>query len=237
MRYRFVKWEDSSTNPTRPLTVTGDAAVSATYELVKHSLTVDSSLIGVTFNIGGAPMSYETPWNGMLEEGNYVVTMPSNVQVGSDIYNFKQWEDMSTSPVRTVNLTADMEIGATYELYTPPPPTKAYLQVHAFLDTVEVQADCTINELGQTLKTPATVEVDPGTYTIKVVYQNLSQTKTVSVVEGQTLRVDAQLTTPTSPFSRMLEWWNRRNMTEKVTIAGSVTIMIIAGVSLKVRAK
>jgi hypothetical protein len=62
------------------------------------------------------PPAYVTPWTGELEEGTYKITMPQQVQVGSDIYNFKQWEDGSTNPTRTINLTSDMTITATYEL-------------------------------------------------------------------------------------------------------------------------
>jgi hypothetical protein len=61
------------------------------------------------------PPAYVTPWTGELEEGTYKITMPQQVQVGSDIYNFKQWEDGSINPVRTVNLTSDMTVTATYE--------------------------------------------------------------------------------------------------------------------------
>jgi hypothetical protein len=60
-----------------------------------------------------------TPWTGQLEDGTYRITMPSQVQVGSDIYNFKQWEDGTTNPVRIVNLTADTMITATYQLAQP----------------------------------------------------------------------------------------------------------------------
>jgi hypothetical protein len=57
-----------------------------------------------------------TPWTGTLDEGTYKITMPQQVQVGSNVYNFKQWEDGSTNPVRTINLTADTTITAYYAL-------------------------------------------------------------------------------------------------------------------------
>ena len=65
------------------------------------------------------PPENVTPWTGELDEGTYRVTMPSQVQVGSDVYNFKQWEDGSTNPTRTVNLSSDITITATYEKVVP----------------------------------------------------------------------------------------------------------------------
>jgi hypothetical protein len=66
------------------------------------------------------PPTTITPWSGQLDEGTYRVTMPQQVQVGSDVYNFKQWEDGSTNPVRTIDLTSDTTITATYVLQAPP---------------------------------------------------------------------------------------------------------------------
>jgi hypothetical protein len=68
---------------------------------------------------GETPPQNVTPWTGTLDEGTYKITMPQQVQVGSDIYNFKQWEDGSTNPVRTISLTSDMTVTATYELQVP----------------------------------------------------------------------------------------------------------------------
>jgi hypothetical protein len=81
------------------------------------------------------PPQNMTPWTGTLEEGTYKITVPQQVQVGSDIYNFKQWEDGSTNPVRTISLTADMTITATYEqVVTPPkPPILKWLAPAAFI--------------------------------------------------------------------------------------------------------
>ena len=63
---------------------------------------------------GEIPPQNVTPWTSSLEEGTYKITMPQQVQVGSDIYNFKQWEDGSTNPARTVNLTVDTTITAEF---------------------------------------------------------------------------------------------------------------------------
>ncbi len=67
---------------------------------------------------GEQPPQPTTPFLGELEEGTYVITVPTSVIDGSNTYNFKQWEDGTTNPVRTINLTVDMTIIATYELQT-----------------------------------------------------------------------------------------------------------------------
>lgn len=63
-------------------------------------------------------MSYTTPWSGQLASGTYVVTAPSQIQVSTEVYNFKSWEDGSTNPARTINFTASISIVATYQAKT-----------------------------------------------------------------------------------------------------------------------
>jgi len=65
------------------------------------------------------PIWYITPFLEQLEEGVYEISLPSIITDASNTYNFKQWEDGSTNPTRTVNLTSDMSLMATYELATP----------------------------------------------------------------------------------------------------------------------
>lgn len=179
--YSFKQWEDGSTNPIRTINLVSDMSLSATYELVSQN--------------------YVTPWSGSLLAGPYEIDMPSNLLVGADTYNFKEWEDGSTNPTRAINLVSDMIISAAYEIYTPP-PTKGVIQVHAFLDSNEVVTDGLIVELNQTFQTPATdIEVEPGTYTIKVNLAGYPQYSTsITIVAGQTIRVDAPFTTtPITP--------------------------------------
>jgi PKD repeat protein len=78
-------------------------------------LTVESAPIdGINFTIDAT--TYTTNRSVGLLEGSYTVTMPSTWMVGTDKYNFVEWEDNTTNPVRTVSLTANMTITATYEL-------------------------------------------------------------------------------------------------------------------------
>lgn len=144
-------------------------------------------------------MSYVTPWMEEIEEGIYEVEMPSNVPVGEDTWNFTHWEDGVTNPVRTANLIGvDVSLLAHFELVIPP-PTKGYLQVHAFVDSVEVVADGVLVETGQYFQTPITIEVDPGIYTVDLTYEAVTERYTADVAEGSTIRVDGQLAPPTPP--------------------------------------
>jgi len=79
-----------------------------------HILSVGSSPVtGVSFTLDG--VSQVTPYWEALEEGNHGVIMPSTVTQGGTTYNFLKWEDETTSPTRTVSLTADTTITAYYE--------------------------------------------------------------------------------------------------------------------------
>lgn len=57
-----------------------------------------------------------TPYSAILNEGTYKITMPSSVVANGQTYNFVKWEDNSTNPIRTINLTSDLSLMATYEL-------------------------------------------------------------------------------------------------------------------------
>ena len=230
--YVFDRWElDGITQTANPINVTMDAdhSIVAFFKPIPtHMLNVNSNPTGISFTLGGGEMSYVTPWNGSLTEGTHEVAMPSNVQMpNGDIYNFKQWENNETNPIRTINLVSDMTIEAAYE-YVAPPPAKGNIQIHAFLDGQEIITNGLISEINQTFQTPATIEVDPGTYTIQV---NLDPhdpyIEAVTVLEGQTIRRDAQFATPLSPWQALVEWWNRRTPQQKVIVISSIPLSIL----------
>ena len=139
-------------------------------------------------------MSFVTPWSGLLEEGVYEIEMPSNIMVGADTYNFVEWENGSTNPTRAVTRLSDLNLFSTYQLQLV-----TAIEVHAFYDGVEVTADGLIVETGFTFQTPATIEVTPGLYTVRLTYGGVTRDYPVAVSEGQTVRVDGQLTPPTPP--------------------------------------
>ncbi len=155
-KYNFVEWEDTSTNPVRTVDLTSNMTIIATYQLAKeYTLTVNSvPITGINFTVDGVPNT--TNWSSLLLEGDYIVAMPSTWTVGSDKYTFSHWEDASTNPVRTITLTSNMTVNATY--------------VHVYSLTVEStpidNIDFTIDTISG--KTNATVELIEGSYNITI---------------------------------------------------------------------
>lgn len=206
--YRFKHWEDGSTNPTRTINLAVDTSLVATYEVyvpptVNHNLVVTSTPIsGFPFTVDG--YQYTTPTQPIaLQEGMHTVVVPSNVLVGSDIYNFKHWENNSTTPLRTIDLTANMTLVCTYALPPIPPPAKGTLDIHAQLDSQEIIVPYSIVGDGSG-NTPATVEVAAGTYTVSATSQSQTKSQTVEVPEGQTIRIDFKFTS--GPGRGILDW-------------------------------
>jgi hypothetical protein len=154
--------------------------------------------IGVPITVDGA--SYTTPTSPLtLQEGTHAIVAPSNVAIGTDVYNFAQWEDGSTNPSRTINLVADMTITATYQQAPPPPPAKGNIEIHAFLDSQEIVTPYEVTEAAITGNTPDTIALDPATYTVKTTLGTETKTQTVQVLSGQTVRVDFKFEAPPTP--------------------------------------
>lgn len=88
--------------------------------LPTYVLSISSSPEGIPFTINGTEVV--TPYSEALEEGTHIVAMPSSIVLDETTYNFKQWTDGSTNPTRTIDLTADASLSATYTTEIPPPP-------------------------------------------------------------------------------------------------------------------
>ena len=99
---------------------TGDSFVVESL-LPFHVLSVNSTPIsGYPFTLGEENL--KTNWTGSLTEGTYVVTVPTEAQIGNSLYRFVQWEDGSPDRARTISLYSEMAIEATIE-YVGPAPT------------------------------------------------------------------------------------------------------------------
>ena len=59
-------------------------------------------------------------------------------------------------------------------------------------------ADGIIIENNYAFKTPATIEVDPSSYTIQLTYEGVTKNYEANVTEGSTIRIDGQLSKPPS---------------------------------------
>jgi hypothetical protein len=206
--YAFQNWMiDGAPYPTNPVTVIMDMdhTVLAQFAAIPppptHTLSIASNLSGFYATVNGSQKL--VPYSEALTEGSYTLAVPSNLTVGSDIYNFTQWADGPTSPTRTIQLTADTPLTAIYTIQAPPPPAKGNIEVHAFLDTQEVVAPGSVVETGEAFNTPATLPENLGTYVVKVTIGGETKQQTVTVTSGQTIRLDFQFTTlpPISPIS------------------------------------
>lgn len=101
--------------------------ISVNRELFTYILTVKSEPIQhIPFSIDETANS--TPWSQTLPAVNYTITMPATYTDPSTglNYTFQEWEDGSTSPVRTIKLDRDLILIATY---TPPPTGTVYFNI------------------------------------------------------------------------------------------------------------
>jgi len=113
--YRFASWEDGSTDPSRLVNLNRDVTIEARYELLTHTLAVETIPQGIEFTLDGT--SHTSPWSDALPEGNHTVAMPSTVVLNGWVYIFSVWEeDSSTNPQKTLSLTGDLTIHATFRL-------------------------------------------------------------------------------------------------------------------------
>jgi len=190
--------------------IQGDLNIVSEYlveaPLPSHILVVTTvPIVGVPIILNG--QNYITPTPPItLPEGSHSASCPSNVIIGSDTYNFSQWEDGSTNPQRMFPLTADATIMASYVLVQPP-PAKGRLEVHAFLESTEIVASGVIVETGQTFQTPTTIIVDPGTYVVRVTNGTQVKEQWAVATQDQTIRLDFQFQPPApiSPLPKVLQ--------------------------------
>jgi len=69
------------------------------------------------------------------------------------------------------------------------PPEKGILECHAYVDSRETIVTVEIVGVG-IYRTPFTVELSPGTYTLKATHLWQTQERTVTIRAGETTRVD-----------------------------------------------
>lgn len=82
-----------------------------------HELSVSSSPIsGVTFTLNGT--SRTTSFSSVLEQGSYTIVMPYNVTVNGKTYNFVEWENKLTNPIRSIELTDAKSVRAYFAAAT-----------------------------------------------------------------------------------------------------------------------
>lgn len=124
-------------------------------------------------------------------------------------YMIQGWEfdgvGYPTSPSFTVPAQAINTTHTLIAYFTPlPPPAKGIIEVHAFLNGVEVVASGLVVETGEAFNTPASLTEDPGAYTVRVTLLGASMDKIAQVISEQTIRVDFQF--QTAPIPPGIHW-------------------------------
>lgn len=104
----------SQTLPPQTVVITAGETTTVTLRFTAmYTLTVLSApLEEIAFTLDGSDQT--TPFEQEMPSGTYTIVMPSSIQIGNDIYSFSQWEDISTNPSRTLSLTRDLTVTATY---------------------------------------------------------------------------------------------------------------------------
>jgi hypothetical protein len=160
--YAFRRWSDGFTSTKRSVYLYRDTTLTAIFEqTVAHTLTVASEPDKVTFTVNG--VSKVTPYSEPLEEGSFVVKFPLQFKSGNTWYGFDSWEDGSTNPERTINLTTDISIKAYYKIL----PTHI-LTGKSVIDGADFPASIIIN--GVSKPTPFTEVLPEGPYELEAPY-------------------------------------------------------------------
>jgi hypothetical protein len=93
---------------------------------------------------------------------------------------------------------AGLQLIEAIQSLTPITPGKGVLECHAYIDTQEIAASVEIVGVG-TYTTPFSIELDAGNYILNATYEKQMQTKTATITEGTTTRIDFKFTAPAPP--------------------------------------
>lgn len=179
--YRFLKWQldetDAGTNLSINITMDRDHALTAFFEAIpSYTLTILTTAGGTTEPSPGSH-TYLT---------GTVVTATARPETN---YRLSRWELDGTDAgaTQSINVTMDRNhsLKAVFELTTIPPPGKGTLEVHAYEDSKEVEAVTEITGVENKYKTPFTLDLDPGSYTVKCTYKEQTKTETAIIESGK----------------------------------------------------
>jgi len=106
--YHFKQWSDGNTSASRTFTVTGNVTLSASFEIDKHTVTLTAGTGGSVS--GGGTYDYGSS-----------VTISATPDAG---YEFKQWSDGDTNATRTITVTGDVTLSASFKLGIAQIPVK-----------------------------------------------------------------------------------------------------------------
>jgi hypothetical protein len=159
-----------------------------------YDLTIMPAVGGTT---DPAPGTYTYP------EGTSVTV----TAIPSSGYTFDHWEldgvNVGASNPITVTMDKDHNLNGVFSAI---PPGKGVLECHAYVDTTEVKASVEVVGVG-TYTTPFTLNLAAGTYTLNAKYDTQTQTKTATITEGVTTRVDFTFAKAPVPLTGPLGIW------------------------------
>jgi len=79
-----------------------------------YTLYVESDPIeSVPFTIDDSEVLY-TPWSGLVEEGEHIITFIDLVEADTTTYIFARWENLYTEPQRVININSDKRVIAYF---------------------------------------------------------------------------------------------------------------------------
>ena len=97
--YSFINWSDGSTDQSRTITLSDNTSITANFEAITYTLTVNAGTGGAVSSSGG---TYAVGTQ---------VTITATPDSGNAFYN---WSDGSTENPRTISITEDYTISAEF---------------------------------------------------------------------------------------------------------------------------
>lgn len=122
--YNFTGWTDGATQSSRSFTVKGsNVFFTATFAaVVKRTLTLSTTPAGMQLSVNGAPVV--TPYSNTFNDGTQVtLTAAASQAFEGTPYNFAGWSDGGTQTSRTVTLSNNITLIASYAEAVPVAPT------------------------------------------------------------------------------------------------------------------
>ncbi len=102
--YHFVKWDDDDTNASRSVTITGDAAYTATFEANSYDITV---------------LSVDESTGTVSGSGSYKYATTQTISATpSEHYHFYKWNDGNTNNPRAITISGAATYTANFALDT-----------------------------------------------------------------------------------------------------------------------
>ena len=102
--YHFVRWSDGNTENPRTITVTEDINLTAEFAIDQYQVTLESNGNGSVTGSGTYDYGTEITIEAIADKG----------------YHFEKWSDGNIENPRTITVTENIELSATFELDETP---------------------------------------------------------------------------------------------------------------------